>query len=353
MLDSKVEAARLILLAGDEPALRQRTLSALIALGGADDFDRQDFQADSSQPLDWCAAASTTPFLSERRTVVVRHILRLDPDGQGVSLQGLPETARLILVADDESGDENKQKRLGTVQKRWTKITEDADGVSLNFKMEGPAVRAEINRVLVSLDKKMSPRAMDALLEMTNGSLTRSLEELEKLAIYVGSDPEIREVHVRELVVPSREWNIFKLANAIVAGQPREALHQLNILASSTSKLEDFAFRTIFPQLSRQFRLLWQARLCIDAKTSASAAPESVRQMFPSDTSLAKQSEAAQGAIMRNAKSVRIEGLRRCLELLGDGDAQIKGLKYSYSTRETLERMVLEMIEACTPVRSS
>lgn len=347
MIDQKVLECPLILLGGEEPALRNRALRTLLDQGGEDDFDRQGFEADESTPIEWLAAAGTAPFLSDRRTVVVRHLLRFDFDpDEPLSLKGLPNSARLVLVADDETGDENKQKRLQTVYKKWAKLVKDAKGLALDFETKPEAVRSQVHAEVLGRGMKISPKALDTLVEMTGGNLSRCLEEIEKLALFAGQDGEIKESHVIEVVVPSREWNIFKLSNAIIAGQAGEALNQLNILAASTTKIEDFAFKTIFPQLSRQFRLLWQARICIEAKTNPGNAPESVSRLFPADMSLAKQSPGAQGAIMRNAQKVRFDGLRRCLRIVADADARMKGLLDGYSSRETLERMVLEMIEA-------
>ncbi len=68
---------------------------------------------------------------------------------------------------------------------------------------------------------------------MTGGSLSRSIEELEKLAIYVGESDSIREEDVKVVVVPSREWNVFKLCDAIVRDNAGEAMRQLRILVES------------------------------------------------------------------------------------------------------------------------
>ncbi len=65
---------------------------------------------------------------------------------------------------------------------------------------------------------------------MTGGSLSRALGELEKLALFVGDAEGIREGDVQAVTVPSREWNVFRMADAIVAGDVPEALRQLRTL---------------------------------------------------------------------------------------------------------------------------
>src|SRR5471030_1348080 len=109
---------RLILLEGEEEAWRQTALQELLAAAQIqrDDFDLQTFSADESKPKDWFAAAGTSPFLADRRTVIVRHLLRLGIEElTGTKPKELPPTALVILVADDETGDDNKQARLKTL----------------------------------------------------------------------------------------------------------------------------------------------------------------------------------------------------------------------------------------------
>jgi hypothetical protein len=117
---AKALASRVIMLSGEEEALRRRALTEILRLATEDgDFDLQTFEAGDAEPGEWIASAGTSPFLSARRTVVVRHLLRRDEiDGIG-GLKTLPESALLVLVADEESGDESKQRRLATVRKNW------------------------------------------------------------------------------------------------------------------------------------------------------------------------------------------------------------------------------------------
>jgi hypothetical protein len=67
------------MLSGDEENPRRRSLTALMdaARPGGDDYDLETVEAESSPPHQWIASAGTTPFLAERRTVVVRHLLRV------------------------------------------------------------------------------------------------------------------------------------------------------------------------------------------------------------------------------------------------------------------------------------
>src|SRR5262249_2384341 len=153
-----------------------------------------------STPLDWLSSVGTVPFLSDRRIAVIRHLLRRDPDN--IKLTDLPETALLILVADDESGDDSKQMRYKTLRTNWEKAVNKAGGYMEDFEGESRDVPKAGRAGAEVLGKKLSDPAIDALVEMTGFSISRAIEELEKLAIFVGDTAEIRESDVRTVVVP-------------------------------------------------------------------------------------------------------------------------------------------------------
>jgi DNA polymerase III subunit delta len=340
----------LIYLGGEEDLLRRAALEALVEAGAAgDDFDLETMNGDSSQPTEWMASAGTAPFLSPRRTVVVRNVLRNDQYDQLAGFK-LPETALLILVADEEAGDESKQRRFERMGTEWVKAVKAAGGHVAELKADAKGLRNLIKAEATERGKKINDRALDTLIEMTGGSLTRSVEELEKLVIFVGEEDQIREQDVKELVVPSREWNIFRMTDAIMAGNVGGGLAQLRVLLSSTSKPEDFAFRNILPSLSRQLRLLWQARVLHDHRVSdPTAAPERLRQLFPGKPNIITERDFVRNKIMGAARSLSYDQIAQCMEAVSRTDASLKGMFPSYSASETLERLVLEMAAIVKP----
>ncbi len=354
---SKALAARVVLLTGEEDALRRRALSEVLHLATQDgDFDLETIEADESPPTNWIASAGTAPFLSSRRTVVVRHLLRVDPPGSRsagalegndlvAQLRRLPESALLLLVADDEAGEENRQRRLATIRKGWEKSVAEAGGLVSQFSADAKQIREAIKLEAIRLDKKISDASAESLAEMTGASFSRAIEELEKLALYVGSETQIRESDIRAVVVPSRDWNVFKLVDAIVDGAVPEALRQIRVMVGSQTKAEDAAFSRILPTLSRQFRLMWQARLCIEAKCGPDSAPERVQRLFMDKPNFAKEAPYRQSRLLQQAKRVDLTALQRCFQAVSDADAKLKGLLDSFSPIETLEHMVLEMVE--------
>ena len=334
-----------MLLSGAEDSLRMRFLQDLLdQASGGDDFDLETFVGDASNPSQWLASAGTAPFLSPRRTVVVRNVLRADPKDFNPS--PLPDTALLILVADDETGDSERQRKLDSTRTAWNKKIPTADGIVLDFAIDAKQISEAIRDEAGARGKKVSPRAAELLREMCGGSLSRSMEELEKLVLFASDAGEIRESDIRAVAVASPEWNIFGLIDAITRGDTGASLRQLQILAASNSKVEDVAFSTIFPLMSTQLKMIWQARACIEAGVTVANAPESLTSTFLERPNFAKEQEWKRNRAMATARTLDFDALTKCFTAMSDADARLKGQLPAFSNRETLDRMVLEMVEA-------
>lgn len=331
----------LVLIHGPEGALRRVALDRILAEAGieSDDFDLQYFDGESD-PQNWLGSAGTAPFLAARRTVVVRHLLRCDPeDAKGLGWSSLPPYALLVLVQDDEMGDE---ARLKTRKTAWEKLVIKAKGFSIACSAEPSEFRQLIKDHLEPSGKKLSERALEALKEMSAGSVSRALEELPKLVSYVGEADTIQEDTVRTVVLPSREWNVFKLVDAAVEGDAANALRQLRILVTTASKAEEAAFRTILPNLSKMLRLIWQARACFEA--GVSPASETAKKFLLSKPNLASEQQFVQSKAIRAAHKLDFAQLTSMLEIVAESDARLKGLLPSFSAMESLEQMVLRLV---------
>ena len=250
-------------------------------------------------------------------------------------------------MADDETGDDNKQSRLKTVRKNWEKIVKAKDGSPWIFDPDANTVREAIKKEVAKSGKTITEQAAVTLIEMTGGSFSRAVDEIWKLEFFIGNQTQIRESDVREVVMPSREWNVYKMVDAVFASQMPEALRQLRILVGSQTKAEEAAFSRILPTVSRHLRLLWQARICVESNcNSPSFAPEPVSKMFPDKNSIAKEAPYRLNPLMTTAKRLSFPQLVKCFAIVADTDARLKGSLSSFSGVDTLERMLLEMSAA-------
>lgn len=344
---------RVILVSGEEDTWRRSVFAELKAAAIPEDgFDSESFVAGETSPKEWLASAGTLPFLSERRTVIVRNLLRApDPsetfEGLSEGLGNLPPSGLLILISDDEPGDDQKQRDFDKRRLSWEAYVKKEGGLALTFKPDSEAVSNAVKESFAEEQVAITPKALAALLEMTGGSYTRAMEEAEKLKLYAGSKGQIQESDVQATVIPSREWSVFKLVDAIVAGNLTQAIEQLRNLVGTTPKTEDAAFRQVFPTLSTQFRRIWQARLCVEAKCSPQSPPPEVAAQFPAKGNLAKEKDWLQKRAMYAARSLSFRAIGECLQIISDADSALKGLMPSFSGIETLEQTVMKMVSVC------
>jgi DNA polymerase-3 subunit delta len=358
---AKAISAKTVLLAGAEDALRRDDLLEIYKKLGirSDDIEIETVLADTRPPTEWTASASSAPFFGERRIVLVRNVLRTNPADLweektkskdhpfAREIAALPETAMLILVADDEAGDDEKQSRLQTVLKRWAEVVSAGGGIVVESKTNPAEIASQLRKVAKENGKHLTPSTATLLSEMTGGSLTLALNELSKVICYTGRADAIQDADVRAVVAPEQDYNVYQLVDAIVAGDSGAALKQLRTLSSRNDKIEGQAFSRIFPTVARQFRVIWQARLCIDADCRVSDPTAAVLNMLPSKPRINEEREWGQQRALRAARRLSLRQIRRVFGELAEADAKIKGLSPAFSTNETVEEMVLRMAAVC------
>lgn len=332
---------RILLIAGDEDALRRRAFGeVLTGLGvSADDFDLEAFNADTRPPQDWEAAAGTPPFFSPRRVVIVRQVLRQDPPAKSLAI---PETGFLLLVADEESGSEDKQRQFTTRGKAWAKWCKEAGGYTVDCTVDPKLLQNLLRAEAEQMGKKMSVPAAKLLEEMTGANFSRAMGEIEKLSLFLGDRHEIREEDVRKVVFPTRDWSLWSLIDAVIDQKPAVALAELRSLLGTSTKVEEAANRSILPQLSRQVRLVWQARVCLDQGDRAPDVRPSTLALLPEKNISGERGFVITKAF-RQAGRLSLAQLTDALQELADADAQLKGALPSAGARETLETLILRL----------
>lgn len=346
---------RLVFIGGSEPGLRLEALQDLIKFLGPDGEQTETVTAGDVEMGRWVASVATAPFLTDRRVLVVRQVLRANPSdfpgGTDVPVR-LPDWSLLVLVADEEVARDDSQARSHeSRRKAWETFVKKAGGFVFAPSPDARSYRQFLKSRAQSSGVKASDRALDALLEMCGGNLSRAIEELDKLVLYVGDAAEIKESDVADVVVPSREWNVFKMVDAVVAGNAFEALGQLKILVGTATKAEDAAFSRIFPTLTKSFRLLWQARVILDAKATLDLVPADVQACLPEKPNLLSEPDWRQRRTLQSARGLSLEQISVCLKELSDADARIKGMLPAFDAMDSLEQMVLRMVATVKPPR--
>lgn len=347
-IDSKV-----VLLTGSEPALLRAALDDLIAEAGLqkDDYDLEEFFADGSQPNEWLASVGTFPFLAPKRTVIVRSAQKVKVEDVSLaSLQSLPETALLIFVHSVDSGDDQKQTG-GSKKASLEKLITSVGGTIGKFDADPKKTSDMIRQEIMKRGKKIQPRTLELLVEMTGGSFSSALEELDKAFLY-SEEETISEHTIKTVVVASRDYNIWRMIDDLVAGKVGESLKQLQIVLGSKEKIEDFAFSKLFPLISRQLKLLYQGRICIEHGCRPDSAPPEVLALLPAKPNLCTISSYVQGSVMRSAQNLSLTQIVEAMEEVAKADAAIKGLGTSFSAMDTIERLVFDLGSTLSPKRA-
>ena len=374
-LDSQVAKAlqhRIVLIAGEEEFPRRRFLKALLerVAPEGDDYDLVVSDAGETSGQDWLGALATMPFLSERRTVVVRNLLRQRSveaafGPKGLTPESVPPHGLLILVADEakpsagrdrasDDADEEPSGKRREGASSWEKAVQAAGGFVFAVKSDPKAARTAVKAECDAIGLRIDPAALDLLVEMTGSSLSRALEELPKLALFTRPGQPIGTKDVQDLVVASSEWEVFRFVDAVLDGNPAAGLNQMRKLAGGSAKVESDAIRSLLPVLRYQFRLLWQARTCLDRGAAASSIPEEVRRTFPAKPNLASIGDWQRQKAFRQASRLSRDQLAECFEALAWADGALKGQTASVSGIDTLEVLTLRLIQIVgerTPAR--
>lgn len=358
----KAVASKVSLLVGNDAEARKAAVESLLRAAGLqeDDMDLESIIADSRSVAEWIGAACMVPFLADRRAVIVRNVLRIDfrKTHPEVKLDKnhplvrnfaeLPDSALLVLVADEEIKEEDNRGKPTPQETAWVKLMGLVGGTVHRFDVPKDNLEKHVRERATALGKKLSPRAAKLLLEMTANKLGAAHAELEKLALYVGDHPEIREEDLKAVVTPDHEYNVFRLVEAVTAGQVVPALTLLRTLFGKIDKISDEAFGRLFPPLHRQFRLLWQARACIEAGCTPAAPNPQAARAFPKSPNLAGEKDWLQGKLMNAARPLSFAKLQTCLEILQDADAKLKGQRPATNNPyETIEQAIITLTQTC------
>lgn len=356
----KALGQRVVLLQSSEGPLVAQGLQNLLAAHTppGEPLEHELFTGDGSSPSEWAGAAGVVPFLTDTRIVVVRSVGRCSPskfwDAKVTKghpfisvLANLPDTARLILVGDEEGGSQEKRQTAQDQVDRWAKLVSHAGGMVAKLDLSPEeSTEALISRAAAA-GKNLSKKLAEKLTQMLGGQTGLALAEVDKLVLYIGSDKSISEEAIDHLVIPEIDYNIFQLSDGVFRGDPRFALKQYQLLKTRIPDFSAEALRSVLPMLHRHLRFAWQARLCIEARCQPGSAPESVQSLFPDKPLLSGERDWLQKKHMDAARGLTLPKLSACLAELSKADQKLKGILPYFTPEETIEVLVLSMAEIC------
>jgi DNA polymerase III delta subunit len=342
---------KIIFIEGNFASERKKALDAiLLAAQLADDdaFDREMIMANEKSIGEWISAVSTVPFLSDRRCVVVRNVLRVDPDVDDLKasvkqLSTLPVSALLILVADDEIRKDDDMNKQSSLAGPWRKAIKAAKGHILTFTLDSVKGGSNLQDVAKIAGKKLTPRTQGYLMEMVANRPDRAEEELEKLILYVGGSAEITVEDVKRSVTAEPEHNIFQMCDACWRGDAGRALAQLQKLRGQTRDFHTEAIKLV-GFMASQLRNLWQARGSIEKNPSG---------WEPEKGGFSKMKDYPQRKAVENAHRLTFSQLLQCQVAVREANALITGQSLGVASEEIIEQMILRLCQIATNRRSA
>ena len=204
-------------------------------------------------------AASSYPFLADRRMVIVKgllaHITRKGAGETGKQavqrlldeLPRLPDWTRLVLVEYEPLPDNNRIVALAK---------ESPTGFVKAFSVPEDTTAWIIKRAADEHGVEIEPQAAWALAQVTAKDLHRADNELVKLAAYVNGERPITEADVDLLTPYVAETTAFALVDAMALGKGETAF---NLLYRLLSQKDEDPFR-LYGMIVRQFRLMLLAK---------------------------------------------------------------------------------------------
>lgn len=213
------------LAAADEPLLVAEAVDSIRAAARAAGFEERDLHV-VDRGFRWSdleAGADNLSLFGARRIVELRLAAPRPGDAGARSIRALAERAgpdQLVIVAI------NAKLDASAARSAWVKAI-DAHGVIVEI---WPVDRAElpgwIGARAARLGLKLTSDAAELLADRVEGNLLAADQEITKLAL-TSSDRRIDERAVLDDVANSARFDVFRLSDAVVAGDAARALRVL------------------------------------------------------------------------------------------------------------------------------
>ncbi len=208
--------AKVYLVAGDEPLLVDEALEQLRAAAMRAGFTSRELHtADRSfKWVDLLAGADNLSLFATRKIVEIRLATPKPGDEGSATIAELcerddPDT--LVIVAVGE--------KLGQASRStWVKAVEKHGAVVEIWPIDRGELPRWIQQRATSLRLKLTQAAAQSLAERVEGNLLAADQEIKRLAL-TAAGREIDEAEVLEFVANNSRFDVFALADAVLAGE--------------------------------------------------------------------------------------------------------------------------------------
>lgn len=278
------------ILHGNDAFTRSEELTALIAKMGDPDIAELNTVRLDGRTLSWdelLQHCMTIPFLSDRRLVIVTHLLARLTQGRSKAdallvenllsyLPDVPETTRLVFIEDEELPNKHPLLMLARSSQQ---------GYEKAFTVPGGNELTRWVQQRVSQEGgEIGSRTAQMLCAYCENDLYQLHQEIRKLVAYTNGQRPITEADIELLTPQAHQANIFHMVDALGRRDGQSAsriYHQLLAMGSHPLAL--------LGMIARQFRLMIQVKeLSPRLGTSQAIARELKQSPYPISKILAQ-----------------------------------------------------------------
>ena len=319
--------APVYLVAGDEPLLVAEALDSIRARARQDGFEYRDLVI-VERGFKWAELESDSDNLSlfaTRRIVELRLMTpRPGDEGRRVirALVERPDPDRLLLIATTKL-DSSAAKSV------WVKSIEKNGVVVQAWPVDRPDLPRWITERAGRMSLSFSTSAAELLADRVEGNLLAADQEIQKLAILLGSG-SVDERTVLEAVASNARFDVFRLTDALLAGNARRSIAVLDGL-----RAEGVEPVLVSWALSRELILLSRLAVAVQEGASENQAI-SKHRVWPAQR---------QPLVKRALRRYRLRTLTDLLAQAAKVDDVIKGVRRGQPWDE-LTQLVLAMLNS-------
>lgn len=268
-------------------------------------LDSHYYDAQIHDPSEIIQSARTVPFFSKKKLVVIKgvHYFKNTQWERFQSYFSNPlKHCCLVLIGENRS-------LIGKVLK---KIERNGVVVSFANPRREKEIKEFISSGLKRHEKKITPDALNYLVENMAGDAQMISNELEKISLYCGNKEIIDIEDLGEVLSDGQNTSIFNLVEEIGHGNINGSLVILNALLD-----EGVYPLVIFKMIARQFRLISKAKGGMEKGESLSYISQKLE--LKNDYKLNKVKR-----IMQQAKGWSVESLGTVFEEIFHSNSMVK-----------------------------
>lgn len=322
------EFENLYVIYGDEDYLKDFYCKKIIskAVTGFETFNLQRFDG-APDMAQLAAAVNNLPLMSAHKCVVIK-----DSDPQSLRsgdwkelqriIKSLPPECILIFYFDAVKPNAKKDARFKSLLAAAGK-----KGLAVEIKTPSQQYIIKfISKRAIENGCEIDQDTARYLIESCGEGLNTIVSEFDKVCGYCGGGKITRE-HIDAMIIPPMTSSIYDLARAVVAGQLDKAM---SIIDELFYKKEEPVI--ILSALSGAFCDMYRAKAALLSGVSESK--------VAADFNYRGREFRVRNA-MRDCRSVSIDFLSKCLQLLMQADGRIKSSPAD--NRMVLERLIIEI----------